>query len=149
MLCPNQGVNICSTPALCQRVRVIQLRDSHLLLRKKELNKRILMRETCPSFREFIRREGTASTPLPAPRPPPPPSHTSQKGRCLLDTTWSRALLISWLVVLVIQMPALYPSSVLRYPGRLPKELDPGWGRKNTWVWQRHCRPLGGLEAAQ
>ena len=36
------------------------------------------MRETCPSFREFIRREGKAPTPLPAPPPPPTKSYKSE-----------------------------------------------------------------------
>lgn len=133
MLCPNQGVNICSTPALCQRDRVIQLRDSHLLLRKKELNKRILMRETCPSFRELIRREGKAPTPLPAHTLPPPVIQVRRAGACWTPPGaehFRSAFPISWLVVLVFRcLPSIPPLCSGTQGGFLKSWIQGGAGR--------------------
>ena len=74
-------------------------------------------------------------------------NHIHQKGRCSLDITWSRDLLIRWLVSWLLRgLPPIPPPC---YPAGLPEELHPGGGWKNTWVCQMHCRLLGGLGAGQ
>lgn len=41
------------------------------------------------------------------------------------------------------------PPAGLQYAGRLPKQVDSGWGWKNTCVWQMRPGVLGGLGAVQ
>lgn len=67
-------------------------------------------------------------------------SHTGHKSRCLLDITWSRALLISRLVVLVIHcLPSLPPLCSCTQGG--PEELDSG-ALEEHLMWQVYHRLL-------
>ena len=96
------------------------------------------MRGKCPGLRELLGGEGK-----PLLSPPhclnPTNSHTGHNGRCLLDITWSRALLISRLVVLVIHRLSSLPPLCSCTQGR-PKELDSG-ALEEHLMWQM-CQRL-------
>lgn len=78
-----------------------------------------------PWFEAVIRRGKALALPTTLPQPN---SHTGHNGRCLLDITWSTALPISRLVVLVIHCLSSLPPLCSCTQGG-PKELDSGPGR--------------------